>query len=76
MSDEGKRVSNLLINGTVIGLTAISASKVASMMFPKALPTPRLTFSPYDLSMHIIYLSIGRYLHMFLEAEGIFPLIK
>ena len=76
MSDKGKRVSNLLINGAVIGLTAISASKLASMVFPKALPNPRLAFVPYDLAMDIIHLSIGRYLHKFLEAEGVFPLIK
>ena len=62
VSDEGKRVSNLIINGAVIGLNAISTSKVASMVFPKALPTPRLAFALYDLAMDIIYLSIGRYI--------------
>ena len=76
MSDEGKRVANLVINGAVIGLTAISASKFASMVFPKALPTPRLAFAPYDLAIDIVYLSLGRYFHKLLEVEGVFSLIK
>ena len=73
MSDEGKRITSLVIDGAVIGLTAVTASKVFSMLFPKALPIPRLAFAPYDLTMDIVYLSLGRHLCKLFEVEGVFP---
>ena len=64
MSDEGKRITSLVIDGAVIGFTAVTASKVVSVLFPKALPIPRLAFAPYDLTMDIVYLSLFKYLSL------------
>ena len=76
VSDEGKRVSNLAINGAVIGLTAISLSKLSTAVLPKALPATKLSFAPCDLTMNIMFLSVGTLFQQLLERNGVFLLIK
>ena len=71
--DDGTHKANLIIDVLVIGLIATTASKAMSMT-SKSFPEPKLAFTPYDLGMFTIDLTLDRYLCKFLHDEGILPL--
>ena len=75
MGDESKRISNLAIDAAIIGVAAVGAASIGNAITSK-LHKPKLAVISYDLSMNIIYISLGRHLRALLHDTKILPLIR